>query len=436
MTQMIERYSLSPMKELWTLEAQYQRWLDVELAVVEAYEEAGVAPPGTARFIKEKVRIDVQKILEKEKETHHDVAAFVSFVVEQLGSEGRFFHFGLTSSDIVDTALSMALKMAGDLILSSLTELLNTIWEMATRHHYTLIVGRTHGVHAEPTSFGLKLLNWYAMMKRNKRRLERAVEEISHGKISGAVGNYAHVSPEIERKALEKLGLKPIEVSTQIVPRDVHASFVQVLALLGSSLEVIALEIRHLQRTEVLEVEEPFMEKQKGSSAMPHKRNPVISERLCGLARLLRSYSIVALENIPLWHERDISHSSAERFVFPDVTGIVFYMVETLRKLLENLKINEEKMRKNLELTRGLIYSQRVLNALIESGFTREDAYAVVQELSNRAWEENRDFYTLVKEDKRIRDVVPEKVLELVFDPGYYLRNVDEIYKRFEEEDE
>lgn len=430
---MIDRYSLSPMKELWTLNAQYQRWFEVELAVIEAYEEVGIAPRGTARTIRRKVRINVPAILEIEKGTHHDVVAFVKHVVTQLGSEGRFFHFGLTSSDVVDTALSMALRRSCRLILEQLEELLQVLWNLALRYRNTITVGRTHGVHAEPTSFGLKVLGWYAMMMRNRDRLERALEDVSFGKISGAVGNYAHVDPKVERIALEKLSLRPIPVSTQIVPRDVHAAFVQMLALLGSSVETLAVEIRHLQRTEVLEVEEAFKEGQRGSSAMPHKRNPILSERLCGLSRLLRSYALVALENVPLWHERDISHSSAERFIFPDATGVAYYILVTLKHLVEELKVNKETMRQNLDITGGLIYSQRVLNTLIGSGMDRETAYKIVQELSKRAWESGENFYHLVTSDPRITSVIDSEELAELFNPEYYLRNIDRIYNRFKE---
>ncbi|ODN31077.1 adenylosuccinate lyase [Fervidobacterium thailandense] len=428
---MVERYALEPLKSLWTLKAQYERWLEVELAVVEAYEEFGIAPKGTAQKIRERAQIDVDDILRTEAVVDHDVIAFVKSVTKNMGDEARFFHYGLTSSDVVDTATSLALKSATEEILCSCKSLANVLYEKAIRYKDLPTIGRTHGVHAEPTSFGLKFLSWYAELLRDIERLERAKEEISVGKLSGAVGNYANIDPKIERRALEKLGLKPTPVATQVIPRDYIAHLLSVFALIAGLIERIAIEIRHLQRTEVLEAMEPFKEGQRGSSAMPHKKNPILCERLTGMARLMRSYAQVAFENMALWHERDISHSSAERYILPDATMTIYYMLEKTRYLIESLKVFEEKVRNNLDLTKGLIYSQRILLALVDKGMSREEAYTLVQSIALECWESGESFRERVMQNEKVKTLLTREELETLFEPSYYLRNVDAIYERF-----
>lgn len=430
---MVERYALSPMKDLWTEEAKYRRWLEVELAVTRAYEELGMFPQGVTERIRSKARIDVDLFKRIEERTNHDVVAFVEGIGSMIGEDSRYFHYGLTSSDVLDTATSLALVEAGRIILKALEDMREVLWDLSERHKHTVTVGRTHGVHAEPTSFGLKVLSWFSETCRNMERMRRAIEEVSFGKISGAVGNYANVPPEVEEKALSYLGLKAEPVSTQVVPRDRHAHFIATLALIAAGIERIAVELRHLQRTEVLEVEEPFREGQRGSSAMPHKKNPILCERLTGLSRIMRSYVTVALENVVLWHERDISHSSTERYVFPDATQTLYYMVVTVTDLLRGLKVNEWRMKRNLDLTKGLIYSQRVLLKLVEKGLTRKEAYDIVQRNALRAWEEEKDFLSLLLEDTDVRRFLSEEELRELFDPAYYLRHVDRIYGRFGE---
>ncbi len=426
---MVERYALSPMKDLWTTKANLERWLEVELAVMEAYEKLGMIPAGLTEKARRNAVVDLKLFEEFERQTDHEVIAFVKMATSKMGDESRFFHYGLTSSDVIDTALSLALVKACDLIIEQVDELLRVLWRTALEHKETLTIGRTHGIHAEPTSFGLKVLNWYAEMLRNKDRLLYAKKQISYGKISGAVGNYANVPPAVEKLALESLGLQPTPVSSQIVNRDHHAFFIFTLALLASGVERIATEIRHLQRTEVLEAQEPFKEGQKGSSAMPHKQNPILCERLCGMARVMRSYVSVSLENNNLWHERDISHSSAERYIFPDATQTIYYMLVKTIYLLENLKICKEKMLKNLDLTNGLIFSQKLMLSLIDKGMTRSEAYDLVQQLSLRCWKSGESLKELAKKNISI---LTEQEIESVFDPRDYLKNVDEIYARFE----
>uniref|UniRef100_A0A7C4RWY7 Adenylosuccinate lyase n=1 Tax=Fervidobacterium thailandense TaxID=1008305 RepID=A0A7C4RWY7_9BACT len=431
---MVERYALEPLKSLWTLKAQYERWLEVELAVVETYEEFGIAPKGTTEKIRANARIDLDDILQTEAVVDHDVIAFVKSVTKNMGDEARFFHYGLTSSDVVDTATSLALKRATEEILRSCKNLANALYEKALRYKNLPTIGRTHGVHAEPTSFGLKFLSWYAELLRNIERLERTKEEISVGKLSGAVGNYANIEPKIERRALEKLGLKPTPVATQVIPRDYIAHLLSIFALIAGLIERIVIEIRHLQRTEVLEAMEPFKEGQRGSSAMPHKKNPILCERLTGMARLMRSYVQVAFENMALWHERDISHSSAERYILPDATMTIYYMLEKARYLIENLRVFEERIRNNLDLTKGLIYSQRILLALVDKGLPREEAYTLIQSIALKCWESGEPFKEQVMKNDRVRSVLSANELDSLFEPSYYLRNVDAIYKRFEEQ--
>ncbi|MGB9614405.1 MAG: adenylosuccinate lyase [Fervidobacterium sp.] len=428
---MVERYALEPLKSLWTLKEQYKRWLEVELAVVEAYEEKGIAPKGTAKSISYKAVIDVDEILEIEKVVDHDVIAFIKAVTKNMGDEARFFHYGLTSSDVVDTANSLAIIRALDTIMESCKNLGNVLYEKALEYKDMPTIGRTHGVHAEPTSFGLRFLSWYAELQRNIDRLRYLREEIAVGKLSGAVGNYANIDPEIEKIALGKLGLKPTPVATQVIPRDYIAHMLSLLALLAGLIERIVIEIRHLQRTEVLEVMEPFKEGQRGSSAMPHKKNPILCERLTGMARLIRSYTQVGFENMALWHERDISHSSNERYIIPDATMTIYYMLEKTKYLIENMVIFEKNVKKNMEITRGLIYSQRVMLALVDAGISREEAYTLIQKYALHCWESGEDFQQLLKKDEKIMQHLGEKLDEL-FKPDYYLRNIDEIYKRFE----
>lgn len=429
---MIERYSLSPIKDIWTLDAQYERWLEVEVAVTEAFEELNLAPKGTSQNIRQKAKLDVQKILNTEKIVDHDVIAFIKVVTEDMGDEARYFHKGLTSSDVVDTALSLAIKRAGEIILDELTKYIANLKKLAVDHKYTIIVGRTHGVHAEPTSFGLKILGFVAEEERNKERLEKAIDNISQGKLSGAVGNYANIEPKVEEIALKKLNLRPCKVSTQVLPRDLHAEFFSVLAMIGSGIERLAIEIRHLQKTEVLEIEEPFKKGQRGSSAMPHKKNPILCERLTGMSRMLRSYLSSAYENISLWHERDISHSSVERVFIPDATMLTYYMLNKANYLVENLVVHKDRMKENIEKSYNLIYSQRVLLKLVELGVSREEAYKIVQENAMKAWNERRDFKAILLEDNRVNTKFSEKeAFEDIFSPDYYLKNINKIYERF-----
>lgn len=422
------------MKDLWTEEAKYRRWLEVELAVTRAYEELGMIPKGVTERIRSNVKIDVELFKKIEERTNHDVVAFVEGIGSMIGEDSRFFHYGLTSSDVLDTANSLALVEAGKILLESLREFCDVLWEVANRYKHTPTIGRTHGVHAEPTSFGLKVLGWYSEMKRNIQRIERAIDEVSYGKISGAVGNYANVPPEVEEKALSHLGLKPEPVSTQVVPRDRHAFYLSTLAIVAAGIERIAVEIRHLQRTEVLEVEEPFREGQRGSSAMPHKKNPITCERLTGLSRMMRAYVDPSLENIALWHERDISHSSVERYVFPDATQTLYYMIITATNVVKNMKVNEERMKKNIDLTKGLVFSQRVLLKLIEKGLTRKEAYDIVQRNALKTWNSEKHFLEYLLEDEDVKKLVTKEELEELFDASYYLKHVDHIFERFEKE--
>src|SRR6056297_2289040 len=422
---MIERYSLSPMKEIWGLEAQYQRWLDVELSVVKTFEEINKAPKGTAELIKKNACINVEKILSIEEVTRHDVIAFIKGITENMGDEARFFHMGMTSSDVVDTAWSIAMRDAMKLIIKKNQQLIQILKRGAIRYQETVTLGRTHGIHAEPTSFGLKWLSYLSEAQRNQTRLEEALTQISQGKISGAVGNYANITPEVEASALSKLGLHVCQCSTQVVPRDVHAQYLFSLALLGASIERIALEIRHLQRSEVQEAQEPFRKGQRGSSAMPHKKNPIISERLCGMARLLRSNANASLENIALWHERDISHSSIERVIIPDSCLIAYYMLEKIIWMMDNLVVNDRNMITNFEQSYNLVYSQQVMLALIEKGVSREEAYKTVQAQALTCWNEAKDFKGAVLKNKKIIEILNKQEINDIFKPDHYLQNVN-----------
>jgi adenylosuccinate lyase len=431
---MIERYLTPEMKLIWSDENRFSAWLAVELAVIEGWEELGAVPRGTADAIRTKARIDVARINELELETNHDLIAFVNSIIEQVGDEGRWFHFGLTSSDVVDTALALLFRDALAAIETLLDELIEIVKQKALEEADTLMAGRTHGVHAEPTTFGHKLAVWAFELDRSRDRIARARKRVAVGKISGAVGTYSNIPPELERIALEKLGLGRAEVSTQIVQRDRHAEAISALAILASSLDKFATEIRHLQKTEVLELQEPFGKGQKGSSAMPHKKNPIICERISGLARLVRGHSVTALENIALWHERDISHSSAERVIIPDATAAVHYMLTKFIGVMRGLVIDRARMRENLEATRGLVFSSRVLLALVDKGMARPDAYNVVQRCAMKTWNDRATTFRdeLLKDPDASSLLTPEE-LDHLFDYGYFVRNVPEVLKRLEE---
>jgi len=436
---MIPRYTLPEMGAIWDEQNKLRNWLKVEVAVAEAWAELGKVPKEAVEKIKEKVKpflegekeFDVKRINEIEAVTNHDVIAFLTYIREVVGEEAKYLHFGMTSSDMLDTAFALQIKQAGELLLKDIQRVMEAIKRRAFEHKYTVMIGRTHGIHAEPITFGLKLAIWYDEMRRNYERLKAATERAAVGKISGAVGTFANIDPKVEEMTCERLGLSYAKASNQVVQRDRHAEFLAAMALTASSIEKFATEIRHLQRTEVREVEEPFRKGQKGSSAMPHKRNPILSERLCGLARVVRSASIVGMENIPLWHERDISHSSTERTIFPDACIALDYMLQKFADLMENLVVYPENMMKNLNLLRGLVFSQRVLLTLIEKGgLTREEAYAIVQENAMKVWNEGADFKELLKGDERVRKVLTEEEIEDIFDLSYHTKHVDYIFKR------
>jgi adenylosuccinate lyase len=426
---MIERYSRPPMKKIWSEESKFDKWLHVEIAVCEAWAELGAIPNEAIPKIR-KAHFSLGRIAEILEVTHHDVTAFLQAVSESLGEESRFIHLGLTSSDIMDTALSLQMKEASKILTQDIEELIAVLEDKAIEHKQTLMIGRTHGVHAEPTTFGLKMALWAQEMRRNKTRLTEAEKTISVGKISGAVGTYATVSPELEEKACAKLGLTPAPISSQIIQRDRHAQFVTTLAIIASSLEKFATEIRSLQRTEVLEAEEPFSAGQTGSSAMPHKRNPELCERVCGLARLIRGNSLTSMENVALWHERDISHSSAERIILPDSCLALDYILSIFTSVMKGLQVYPVNMKHNLELTQGLIFSQRVLISLIDKGLSRQKAYELVQRNAMKAWNQRVGFLDLLKADIEVTAELPKSELESLFDYSYFLRHVDEIFER------
>ncbi|MEC4685293.1 MAG: adenylosuccinate lyase [Nitrospirota bacterium] len=427
---MIPRYTRKEMENIWTLESKYRKWLEVEIAACEAWAEMGDIPQDALKVIKEKAGFDTERIDEIEATVKHDVIAFLTSVSEHVGPEARYIHKGLTSSDILDTALALLMRDAADIIINDIETLLGVLKEQAYRHKDTPCMGRSHGIHAEPMTFGLKFALWHEDMKRNLERMERAKNVISAGKLSGAVGTFSNIPPQIEEMVLSMLGLKPEPVATQVVQRDRHAEYLSTLAIVAACIEKIAVEIRHLQRTEVLEAEEPFAVGQKGSSAMPHKRNPVGSENLSGLARIVRANSMAALENIPLWHERDISHSSVERVIIPDSTILVDYMLNRLKGILEGLQLYPERMKTNMMRSFGLYNSQRVMLALTEKGLSREEAYALVQRNAMKSWKEERDFQTLLKQDPDVTGHLSAEELDTLFDLSYYLRNVDYIFKR------
>ncbi|NKB82642.1 MAG: adenylosuccinate lyase [Nitrospirales bacterium] len=427
---MIDRYALPEMTAVWTQTRKYETWLQVELAACEAMEQAGMVPRGVVTSVRRKVKLDPKRIAEIELVTKHDVIAFLESIAEQAGEKARFLHTGLTSSDILDTGLAIQLVQAVGIILEDLDELLQVLQNRAFEHRETIMVGRSHGIHGEPISFGLKIAVWFEEFKRHRRRIIAAGDDIAVGKLSGAMGTFAHLPPRIEQTVCAALGLRPAPVSTQIIQRDRHAAFLSALALLASSIENVATEIRHLQRTEVLEAEEYFSPGQKGSSAMPHKRNPVGSENLCGLARVVRSNSLASLENVALWHERDISHSSVERIIMPDSTILMDYMLVRLTKLIDNLVVYPDRMLKNLQATGGLVYSQRLLLALVDQGVERKAAYEAVQRNAMEAWQGHGNFQELVNNDPVIRKKLRAAQIEACFEPRSYLCHVNQIYRR------
>lgn len=427
---MIERYSRPEMASIWTDQNRYQKWLDVEMAVCEAWHELGEIPSQALCSIKEKATFSVVRIEEIERTVKHDVIAFLTSVAEHVGENSCYIHLGLTSYDVVDTALSLMIKQSLEKIQKNLLSLLKVLRKEALRYKTTVMIGRTHGVHAEPITFGVKLLVWYEEIRRHIRRISHALEGISCGRISGAVGTYMHLNPEVERYALNKLGLKPANVSTQILQRDRHAEVISTLALLGTSFDKFAVEIRHLQKTEVLELEEPFTEGQKGSSAMPHKKNPVRAERISGLSRILRANLQIALENIPLWHERDISHSSAERIIFPDSLILADFLLAEITDIIANWKVHPDRMEDNIGMTKGLVFSQRVLLALTKKKLTREKAYQIVQKNSLKSWSENLDFKDLIQSDEEVTRVLSPEDIEKCFTMEPYLEKIDFIFER------
>ncbi len=427
---MIDRYTRSEMGRLWSPAEKYGIWLKVELAVCDAYARRGHIPRDALDRIKAKARVDPARVEAIEARVRHDVIAFLTHLEEVLGADSRYVHVGLTSYDVVDTALALLLQQASDLLIRGQERLQAVLRDLTLKHKDTLAVGRTHGVHAEPITFGLKVAVWYAEAGRNLERLRRAKEAVRVGKISGAVGTFAHVDPDVEAEVCQALGLEPAPISTQVVQRDRHAEFCATLAVAAASLEKIAVEIRSLQRTEILEAEEPFVEGQKGSSAMPHKRNPVASEQICGLARLVRANAQAALENVALWGERDISHSSVERVILPDSTILLDYMLNAMIRILEGLEVYPERMRENFERSRGLIYSQRVLLKLAEKGLPRQQAYDLVQKHSMEAWREQKNFEELLAQDPEVMARLTPDDLKACFDPAWYLRNVDAVYRR------
>jgi len=427
---MIDRYMPADFEEIWSEENMYRTWLRVELEVCRVLAEKGWIPKESMAAIEQKANFSVSRIREIENITHHDLIAFTTSVAEHVGPDSRYIHWGLTSTDVIDTARGLQLKQASDKILTALDDLRKAIKERAMEHRKTLMMGRTHGVHAEVTTFGLKLAVWYDEVARNRARMERAVETVSVGKLSGAVGTFAHLDPDVEATVCERMGLKAAPASTQTLQRDRHAEYLCTLAIIGSSLDKFATEIRHLQRTEVREAEEPFAAGQKGSSAMPHKRNPVKCEQVSGLSRLLRGYAVTALENVALWHERDISHSSAERVILPDATSVLCYMLRAMTKIITKMVIYPDRMLKNIELTRGLAYSGQLLLDLTRKGVVREEAYRWIQRCSMKVWDEDKDFLQVLQEDPDIIRVLTREEIRSVVNPQLQLRNVDAIFAR------
>ncbi len=427
---MIPRYSRPEMAKIWEPENRYQKWLDVEIAACEAWAKKGKIPKKSLAAIKKKAGFNVKRIDKIEEKVKHDVIAFLTSVAEHVGPDSRFVHKGLTSSDVLDTALAVLMKEAADIIIKDIKDLMKVLKSNAVKYKSTLQMGRSHGIHAEPTTFGLTFALWYEEMKRNLQRMKTARETISYGQLSGPVGTYSSLPPDIETFVCRKLGLKPAPVSTQVIQRDRHAEYMNTLALIAGAIEKMAIEIRHLQRTEVLEAEEPFSKGQKGSSAMPHKRNPIGSENLSGLARLVRSNAIAAMENIPLWHERDISHSSVERVIIPDSTILINYMLKRLTGILKHIQVYPGKMKENINLSNGLFCSQRVLLMLTEKGLSREESYRLVQKNAMKSWKQGRDFKELLQKDKTIATYINKKEIDNLFDLTFYTKHVDYIFKR------
>ncbi len=427
---MIERYSLPEISKIWSLENKYEMWLKVELAVCSAYNKFGKIPNDSFDNIIKNARFNLIEIEEVERITRHDVIAFLTNVAKYVGEDSRFIHLGLTSSDVGDTSFSLILKQALELILKKVEALRDSLKNQAARHKFTPMMGRTHGIHAEPVTFGFKLLIFYEEIKRAEKRIKDAILSISYGKLSGAVGTYANIPPDVEHDALNILGLKSI-LSNQVIQRDVYADAFYAIAVLGASCEKIALDIRHLMRTEVSEIEEPFTAGQKGSSAMPHKKNPIVSENICGLSRILRSNLISALENVPLWHERDISHSSVERIIGPDSTILAYYIVSQLTYLIDNMNVNEDNMLKNMNLTKGVIFSQKVLLSLVNKGMLREDAYKIVQQLAHESIQIHTNFKDLLKKDAAVLKHLTVKEIDDIFDTNYYFKYIDYIFDKY-----
>lgn len=427
---MIDRYTRPAMGKVWSLENQYQAWLEVEIAADEAWAELGKIPASDVAKIRENAKFDVDRIAEIEAVTHHDVVAFTRDVSESLGAERKWVHYGLTSTDVVDTAQGYRLKQANAIIRQDLQDLRATLAQQAKKYKYTVEMGRTHGVHAEPTTFGLKIARWYSEINRDIERFEHAAAGVEAGKISGAVGTFANIPPFVEEFVCKQLGLRAQEISTQVLPRDLHAEYIASLALIATSVEVFATEIRGLQKSETHEVEEFFNKGQKGSSAMPHKRNPIGSENVTGLARVIRGHMMTAYEDVPLWHERDISHSSAERIILPDTTILVDYTLTRINKIIKTLTVFPERMKQNMDATYGLIYSQRVLLKLIDTGMSRESAYDLVQPLTAKSWDEQLQFKPLVEGNAEIREHLDQAAIDDAFDYHYHLRHVDDIFKR------
>ena len=427
---MIDRYSREEMKKIWDLNSKFQYYLDVEIAVAEAYADLGTFPKEDIAELKKKASFNLERIDEIEAEVKHDVIAFLTCVNESLGDLAKYMHVGMTSSDVIDTAFALQIQDSGKIILNDLDETIQSMKELAGKHRNTVCIGRSHGIHAEIMTFGVKVCSWIDILERQRANFIHALDEIRVGQISGPVGTYSNIPPEVEEITCKKLGLMPARSSTQIIARDYHAYFMQSLALIASVIEQFATEIRHLQRTEVLEVEEGFGKKQKGSSAMPHKKNPVLSENLCGLARVVRANSIVALENIPLWHERDISHSSAERIIFPDSFMLVDFMLDRFNGIVKNLVVHEKNMLKNTNKFGGIVYSQRVLLKLIEKGLTREEAYRLVQRNALDAFENDGDFRINLLNDKDVEKLLTPSEIDMIFNKDDFLKNVSKIYSR------
>lgn len=427
---MIDRYSREEMSDIWSEENQFRAWLEVELAACRAWSSVGKIPAEDVDKLYKNATFDIDRIKEIEKKTRHDVVAFTRSVSESLGEEKKWVHYGLTSTDVVDTANGYRLKQANDLLKKGIGRFLKALADKANEHKFTVMMGRTHGVHAEPTTFGLKCALWYAEMKRNEERFERAAADVEFGKLSGAVGTFAHIPPEVEKETCEILGIQAAPISTQTLQRDRHAYYMATIAIIGATLEKIAVEVRHLQRTELREAEEFFRKGQKGSSAMPHKRNPISSENITGCARVLRGYMISSYENVPLWHERDISHSSVERIILPDATILLDYMLHRFSGVIEKLMVYPENMKENMAKTHGLVFSQRLLLMLIEKGLSRELAYDTVQPLAMKAWEEKQPFRSYVEEDSVILENLSGEEIEQAFDLAHHTRRVDEIFER------